>query len=86
MPSSLLFATSRFDPGMFSSSRRYAQVTDSAPWRIAVRLQSMPVSPPPSTTTFLFARLTKFSALVERVKAHSVMAPLLEAEAAALGG
>ena len=32
------------------------------------------------------AKWPKFSALVERVKAHSAMAPLLEAEAAAFGG
>ena len=32
------------------------------------------------------ARWPKLSALVERVKAHSAMAPLLEAEAAAFGG
>ncbi len=32
------------------------------------------------------AKWPKFSALVERVKAHSAVAPLLEAEAAALGG
>ncbi len=38
---------------MFASSRRYVHVTDSAPWRMAVRMQSMPVSPPPRTTTRL---------------------------------
>lgn len=32
------------------------------------------------------ARWSKFSALVDRVKAHSAMAPLLEAEAASFGG
>ena len=49
----LAFLTSLREPGMLASSRRYAQVTDLAPWRIEVRLQSMAVSPPPSTTTFL---------------------------------
>ena len=28
-------------------------VTDTAPWRIEVPMQSEPVSPPPITTTFL---------------------------------
>ncbi|NRA04502.1 MAG: glutathione S-transferase family protein, partial [Myxococcales bacterium] len=32
------------------------------------------------------AKWPKFSALVERVKAHSAMAPLLEVEAKAFGG
>jgi hypothetical protein len=32
------------------------------------------------------AKWPRFSALVERVKAHSAMTPLLEAEAAAFGG
>ena len=40
-PSSLALATSRFEPGMLASSRRYAQVTLVAPWRIEVRLQSI---------------------------------------------
>ena len=52
-PSSSAFATSRMEPGMLVLSRRYMQVTEAAPWRTAVRTQSMAVSPPPSTTTRL---------------------------------
>ena len=38
---------------MLSRSRRYRHFTDAAPWRTAVRTQSIAVSPPPITTTFL---------------------------------
>ena len=50
-PSSFALATSRLEPGMLASSRRYTQVTLAADWRMEVRLQSMAVSPPPRTTT-----------------------------------
>ncbi len=52
-PSSSAWETSRMEPGMLARSRRYRQVTDLAPWRTAVRTQSMAVSPPPTTTTSL---------------------------------
>jgi hypothetical protein len=52
-PSSSALATSRIEPGILALSRRYRQVTDAAPWRTAVRTQSMAVSPPPMTTTSL---------------------------------
>ena len=38
---------------MLARSRRYRHFTDFAPWRTAVRTQSIAVSPPPITTTFL---------------------------------
>jgi hypothetical protein len=38
---------------MFARSRRYRHLTDKAPCRIAVRTQSIAVSPPPMTTTRL---------------------------------
>ena len=44
-------------PGMLARSRRYRHFTDVAPWRMAVRTQSIAVSPPPSTSTRLPARL-----------------------------
>ena len=43
---------------MFALSRRYRHFTDFAPWRTAVRTQSIAVSPPPITTTSLPAALS----------------------------
>src|SRR5476649_147541 len=50
-PSSSACFTSRCEPGMLARSRRYRHFTDRAPWRTAVRTQSIAVSPPPITTT-----------------------------------
>ena len=52
-PSSSACFTSRCEPGMLALSRRYRHFTDLAPWRTAVRTQSIAVSPPPITTTLL---------------------------------
>ena len=53
-PSSSAFITSLADPGIFSLSLRYKHFTDFAFCLTAVLTQSIAVSPPPITTTFLF--------------------------------
>jgi len=53
-PSSSAFATSLADPGIFSLSLLYKHLTDFAFCLTAVLTQSIAVSPPPTTTTFLF--------------------------------
>ncbi len=52
---------------MFSRSRRYKHLTDTAPCRTAVRTQSIAVSPPPITTIrlpFAFSVPSSYSGTV----------------------
>ena len=57
-PSSIALLTSLADPGIFSLSLLYKHLTEAAFCLIAVRTQSIAVSPPPTTTTFLFSELS----------------------------
>ena len=52
-PSSIALLTSLAEPGIFSLSRLYKHLTDFAFCLIDVLTQSIAVSPPPITTTFL---------------------------------
>ena len=52
-PSSSALDTSLEEPGIFSRSLRYKHLTDFAFCLIEVLTQSIAVSPPPITTTFL---------------------------------
>ena len=56
-PSSIALPTSLADPGIFSRSLLYKHLTDFAFCLTAVLTQSIAVSPPPTTTTFLFSAL-----------------------------
>ena len=55
IPSSMALLTSLAEPGIFSLSLLYKHFTDFAFCLIAVRTQSIAVSPPPITTIFLFS-------------------------------
>ena len=55
IPSSIALLTSLAEPGIFSLSRLYKHFTDFAFCLMAVLTQSIAVSPPPTTTIFLFS-------------------------------